>query len=386
MGHARFTFDYVQVVVAPWNVSALNGTAGIVHRATRLDMTRALSTAAAVVSSPPFIQTTTEAIKIYLIIVSVVCGAFALMCFASILYHRKHPVMTLSQGSFLAALVAACFVQIVFVFTYLPTQNIYCTLAGPLELIPMHVGGSILVARVWRAYSALGMAALIGRQGNNGAPSSSLSPSRPRSSRRTFELLERCHLGKKYIQCLSWLARLPLRCLGRHHSDPMRHTIRKKVTAAETASLAAVLSFPQVFLQVFGAAYYHRGLELVRQHRAVPLPVVRAVGRPGGDRPGRPGVHWRRCGGLDRPAAPVRVQREEPGVSRLVRELPHRLYHLAPAGAYQRSHRQPRCPGASFEAQSSKNLAARSLLTMACSPLVPLSRCSFALSCPSESP
>jgi 7 transmembrane sweet-taste receptor of 3 GCPR len=262
IGHARFNFDYDSVVAASLNVSALNGTAGIVHRATRLDMTRALSTAAAVVSSPPFIQTTTPAIKIYLIIVSVVCGAFALMCFASILYHRKHPVMTLSQGSFLAALVAACFVQIVFVFTYLPTQNIYCTLAGPLELIPMHVGGSILVARVWRAYSALGMAALIGRQGNNGSPSSSLSPSRPRSSRRTFELLERCHLGKKYIQCLSWLARLPLRCLGRHHSDPMRHTIRKKVTAAETASLAAVLSFPQVFLQVFGAAYYHRGLEL----------------------------------------------------------------------------------------------------------------------------
>ena len=38
-------------------------------------MTRALSTAAAVVASPPFIQTTSEAIKIYLIVASVVCGA-----------------------------------------------------------------------------------------------------------------------------------------------------------------------------------------------------------------------------------------------------------------------------------------------------------------------
>jgi hypothetical protein len=42
----------------------------------------------------------------------------------------------------------------------------------------------------------------------------------------------------------------------------MRHTIRQKVTAAETASLAAVLTMPQVVLQVFGAVYYHRDLEL----------------------------------------------------------------------------------------------------------------------------
>jgi hypothetical protein len=41
------------------------------------------------------------------------------------------------------------------------------------------------------------------------------------------------------------------------------------VTARETASLVCVLTFPQLFLQVFGAAYYDR--DLVPQYDAAEL-------------------------------------------------------------------------------------------------------------------
>lgn len=235
---------------------------------TRLEITRAMNNQAALVSAPPtepFVQIVSAAMKIYIIVASVICGAFALGCLVSICWYRHHPVMTLSQGSFLGALAGSCLVQIAFVFTYLPTKNVYCTLSGPLELVPMNLGASILVARVWRAYSTLGMAALIGRR--NTAPDSSSRQSSS-SNRRWWNAvrkidLQKWRLEERYIRLLSWLARQPLRCLSKEYRKPaVRHTIRQKVTAAETASLAAVLTMPQVVLQVFGAAFYHRDLVL----------------------------------------------------------------------------------------------------------------------------
>lgn len=209
-----------------------------------IDIAKNMIDSAAVVSSPPLIQTVSKAMTAYTYIVSTFFGLFALSCFVFIIYHRKHPVMTLSQGSFLAALAAACFFQIFFCFTYLPTRDIFCTISGPLEIIPLHLGGAILIARVWRAYSALSMANVIGRKVED-------------DHKGSFRL----NLSDKYIRLLSWLAHFPMQFSRKHRRPVVRHTLRKKVTAAETACLAAMITLPQVILQGFGAIYYHRGLE-----------------------------------------------------------------------------------------------------------------------------
>jgi hypothetical protein len=110
------------------------------------------------------------------------------------------------------------------------------------------------------------MAALIGR--GNTAMRSENSAVRRSASTGGWNVIwnvdvQRWKLGDKYIRFLTWLARQPLRCLKKEYrKPPVRDTIRQKVTAAETASLVAMLTLPQVILQVFGAAYYHRDLEL----------------------------------------------------------------------------------------------------------------------------
>jgi len=67
------------------------------------------------------------------------------------------------------------------------------------------------------------------------------------------------------IDGLTFLAELPFRIASccdaeRAKRKAPRRSVRKAVTAGETASLVCMLTFPQLVLQVFGSAYYDRDL------------------------------------------------------------------------------------------------------------------------------
>jgi 7 transmembrane sweet-taste receptor of 3 GCPR len=213
------------------------------HTMVYVDMAMALpKTVAVIVESPPVIMTVSKSMVVYVYVISGVFGAFALGCFVFILHHRNHVVLTLAQGSFLAALAASCFIHMVFTFTFLPVNDIFCSIHGILEYIPMSFAGAIMVARVWRAYCTLATANAIGRRPSPGTKNEK-------------------YWSEKCIFFLGWLARLPLRCFKQYRKPAVRSTLRQTVTATETASLVIMLTLPQVILQVFGAIFYHRDLE-----------------------------------------------------------------------------------------------------------------------------
>ena len=164
-------------------------------------------------------------------------GTFALALLVFIIIQRDHPVMKLAQGSFLAAMTAACLLQISFTFTFMPLQDIYCRLSGPLVLVPMTFVGAVCVGRVWRVYRTLSFA-------------------------QTFATKQRstsCNLSESFINLLSILAELPLRfcsCCKKEKGGArnLRHrgrqSIKIAVTAEETLSLIVLLTLPQLVVQV----------------------------------------------------------------------------------------------------------------------------------------
>lgn len=121
------------------------------------------------------------------------------------------------------------------------------------------VGATILVARQYRVFATLGIAnTMFGEQRRRGAA----APQVNRRSRKRKIHWE--NADKIYVDFLGWLARLPLLCSRKERqkrrSEPKGY--RRAVTGKETTSLILVLNFPIVFLEVFVAAYYQRGLEL----------------------------------------------------------------------------------------------------------------------------
>ena len=222
------------------------------NRSFRLVMANAFSDNIIVLDQPAHILKVSYGLIVYVSVVCSVFGAIALACLIFIIYHHKHPVMTLAQGSFLAALAGSCFLAIVFSFAYLPLYDAFCTMTGPLVIFPLHVSNTIMIGRLWRVYGTLAAANLFGRRDSDpkeGDPMCSVD------------------WGENFVFCLSILSRLPftLSKMGRKKmktKSAQRSNFRQTVTAKETTSLICVLSFPQLCLQLFGAAYYTRGLQV----------------------------------------------------------------------------------------------------------------------------
>jgi len=204
----------------------------------------------------------TAAMVIYLSVVIGIFGAFALACLLYIVYHRSNPVMVLSQAPFLATLVGACFTQVTFSFTYMPLRDVFCNMQGPLVTVPLHLGTSILLGRLWRVQKALGNANFIGRGLRN------------KPDKNNDNWLYRIDCGKCFVDCLSWIAQFPdsiallftcrktertRRRAAREHN---KKGFRQKVTAKETWWLIFMLTLPQLVVQLLGSAFYPNYLEV----------------------------------------------------------------------------------------------------------------------------
>jgi hypothetical protein len=216
----------------------------------RVDIADAIPDNILEVRNPPTVRYVSDSMKIVVSVATGIFGSFALFCFGSIIYYRANPVMQLAQAPFLAALAGCCLVSIGFTFTFLPTQDVFCYLRGPMTLIPLTTAAAIMVARTWRIYVTLTVALRLGRQGKKG------------------KSLTGTDLGQRVVMLLTFLSHLPsLLCQNpcKKESSTMRSSVpslRQAVTAQETATLVAILSFPQAFLQIFAAVYYGRELEI----------------------------------------------------------------------------------------------------------------------------
>lgn len=209
----------------------------------RIDIADAALSSAVLVVDPPLIQEVTNGMIIY---VSVLAGVFGLAHLLALVYmvmNRQHPAMRLAQGGFLIALVAAGLTQTIFSFVLLPLNDAFCAMQGLMTLTPMHIGGCVVVARIWRVHVTLSSAMKIGR-----------------TKKSTNSPLKGHNIGQYFTDFLGHVASLPFlvfRC-GKKQKISRRSSVgfRDSVSAGEATSLACMLSLPQCVLQVFSVAYY----------------------------------------------------------------------------------------------------------------------------------
>lgn len=204
----------------------------------RIDIADAVLTNAVYVVDPPIVKGVSRGIIIYL---GVIIGFFGLAQLGALLYmlwHINHPAMKLAQGYFLVALAFAGLVQTVFTFTYLPLADWYCASHGLSVILPMHIGGCIVVARIWRVHMTLSVAVKLGRTSGNRK--------------------EGFNFGMFFTKLLKWIAKLPLLVCRRRKQEnlPVKGGLRQSVSALEAASLVVMLSLPQAVLQIFWLVYY----------------------------------------------------------------------------------------------------------------------------------
>jgi 7 transmembrane sweet-taste receptor of 3 GCPR len=123
--------------------------------------------------------------------------------------------------------------EIACTFVFLPSQDVFCKLQGPLVFIPMTFVASCLVGRIWRVYKVLSVMNQFARLD---------------STKKTFGC------GDALISALSFLAKLPLRCTS-HAKQPvlLRNSFRQTASAEETACLIGALTLPQVIVQVLAS-------------------------------------------------------------------------------------------------------------------------------------
>lgn len=172
---------------------------------------------------------------------------FALFLFVFVIIKLDHPVMKLAQGPLLAAMVAACLLQICFTFTFLPLYGTFCRLSGPLVLVPMTFVGSVCVGRVWRVYKTLSFAQKFAINDNESG----------------------CSLADGFTNFLSTLASVPFwfrPCCKKKDgkaTNQRRHgqSIKVTVTAGETMSLIGMLTLPQLAVQVVASIWFESGLD-----------------------------------------------------------------------------------------------------------------------------
>ena len=201
----------------------------------RIDVAEAIPENVVEVRDPPTIYTVSDAMKIALTVATTVFATLALLLFVFIIWKRHHPVMKLTQGSFLAAMTGACLVQIACTFTFLPTEDVFCQLSGPLVLVPMTFVGAVCVGRIWRVYKTLSFAQNFA-QGDK----------------------KRCSLSENFMILLSSLAALPFCFLWwrkkKGAGANLRQSIKVTVSAEETVSLICMLTLPQLVVQVVASA------------------------------------------------------------------------------------------------------------------------------------
>lgn len=232
----RAYFVIAQVLVASNNFETAT--------ARRLDIAQTIPGKVLFVQPQPEILKVTTSTKVGICAVAGFGSFIALGCLGVILYHRKHPVMLLAQGNFLALLAFICFLQIFLTFTVLPTRDVFCHISFPLLQTLLTAIGAILVGRIWRIYSTLATVNTLGK-----------FKEKPRGERIV-------------VGALDWIASLSS-CFARgKERRRSSQSLRRIVTTQETIFLITILVVPQAISQVIGGFLFDHTLIIQLDDRA----------------------------------------------------------------------------------------------------------------------
>ena len=191
----------------------------------------------------------------FAIVMCCVVGIVTLILFAMfciIVYHRKNKLMTLAQGGLLGLLTITAAIGNITSLFFFPTNDKFCTLAGPLCLIPQTLLAAILVGRLWRVYMTLAVANSLGRATLN-------------TSERTNFLSKLIPTEQGFMEVLGLLSLST--CFPQKDTGDKRasaRSLRRATTRADTLRLIFMLTLPQIVLQICGAIIYPAvsGIEL----------------------------------------------------------------------------------------------------------------------------
>jgi len=212
----------------------------------RVDMAAAIPGNVLQYSPPPEVKTITKGFKIGFGIVLSFFLVLQIGTFAYIIHKRSHPVLKISQANFLAMLVACTILVTISCIFLLPTKDINCTLQGPFILIPLTTMASILVGRLWRAYSMLSVVLSMGKG----------ETPRRTSSARIMNILASMADWRmpKYFQ--RWCSRKTQR------RRSTKAGLRTAVLESDLYRLVFLLTLPQLLLQVLAIAFLPGEVEI----------------------------------------------------------------------------------------------------------------------------
>eukprot|EP00538_Stauroneis_constricta_P004397 CAMPEP_0119555080 /NCGR_PEP_ID=MMETSP1352-20130426/7400_1 /TAXON_ID=265584 /ORGANISM="Stauroneis constricta, Strain CCMP1120" /LENGTH=825 /DNA_ID=CAMNT_0007601789 /DNA_START=233 /DNA_END=2710 /DNA_ORIENTATION=- len=229
----------------------------------RIDFANTISSNIIIVQEPPRILSIT---RNFLISIGVLLGVFGLVMVAILYFvatNLKSRVMQLAQGDLLICFAACSLWTIVCSFLFLPIHDVFCRLSLPLVLIPATLMATILVGRLWRVYMTLSGASNIGSSLQRSSLHDNPEQSKSKLKRKRDKVLAAFMVSEqRLMEFLAWIAfsrplnRLRGRSRNKGTNRRSSASLRQTASRNDTLRLAIILSFPQIVIQIVGAAYY----------------------------------------------------------------------------------------------------------------------------------
>ena len=105
--------------------------------------------------APPIINEVSRGVEIFSYIAIFVVGAFELVLLFLAIKHRSHSVFKLSQGIFLIVAILSAFIASTSTFLFNPKSDAYCRTYGPLIMIPLQLMLAVIVGRLHRIIAVM---------------------------------------------------------------------------------------------------------------------------------------------------------------------------------------------------------------------------------------
>jgi len=144
--------------------------------------------------------------------------------------HRNHPVMKLSQGTFLSMLLVAAILATISTNFLNPKNAIYCNLGLPLVLVPTAFVYAIMIARTWRTQKLL-------------------SP--------LLQDVYAARMPSIFSRWIRWVTILSLR-VGQQTNPRLKNT----VTDAQLIAVVGMFCLPQVLLMALAGFFQPKQLDV----------------------------------------------------------------------------------------------------------------------------
>lgn len=209
----------------------------------RLDLAISLSSIISLVDAverPSILYISTYA-KVFVGVIIGIYGLICLTCFGVIIIYRKDRAMTMAQGGLLGLLTMCGFAIILLSFLSLPISDGFCRFASSF-MIPTSMIPNVMIGRLFRVYTTLGVANRLGRGSSSNQQSNSFLL---RKSRQAEE-----HIMK--VMSIFAFSRF-FQCKARKRGSS---TLRQVTTMNDTLRLIIVLSLPQTILQILKVIIY----------------------------------------------------------------------------------------------------------------------------------